>query len=223
MHLSDRSKFGANLNPFKINLIRFENRIGRTVLPTLPVSAASTASPRRTQPLTIRPHRTPAHLSAASTASRRPRRPPLSCGTAHVDDHRSNPATAERHRPTPFAPPHRRPAVLVRPCPLLLAQHLPRDPLEISGNTLPPLSHRRAVGEHATAPSQARSARGDRAGTRRPVAPLGRAARPWPRRRFDRPRVAGHRVPWALASGRFWPGTVPMILNIFPIVLNRRN
>jgi hypothetical protein len=42
----------------------------------------------------------------------------------------------------PFAPPHRRPAVPVRPCPLLLARHLPRDPLEISGNTLPPSSHR---------------------------------------------------------------------------------
>jgi hypothetical protein len=43
------------LNPFEINLIRFENRIGRTVLPTPPVSAASTASPRRTQLLTIGP------------------------------------------------------------------------------------------------------------------------------------------------------------------------
>jgi hypothetical protein len=48
-------KFGANLNPFEINLIRFENRIGRTVLPTPPVSAASTASLRHTQPLTIGP------------------------------------------------------------------------------------------------------------------------------------------------------------------------
>jgi hypothetical protein len=28
------------------------------------------------------------------------------------------------------------------PLPLLLARHLPRDPLEVSGNTLPPLSHR---------------------------------------------------------------------------------
>jgi hypothetical protein len=39
----------------QINLIQFENRIGRTVLPTLPVSASLTASPHRTQPLTIRP------------------------------------------------------------------------------------------------------------------------------------------------------------------------
>jgi hypothetical protein len=43
------------LNPFEISLIRFENRIGRTVLPTPPVSAAPTASPCRTQPLTIGP------------------------------------------------------------------------------------------------------------------------------------------------------------------------
>jgi hypothetical protein len=57
----------------------------------------------------------------------------------------------------------------------------------------------------------------------RPVALLGWAARPWPSRRFGRPRVAGCRAPWALASGRFRPGTVLGILNVFPIVLNRRN
>jgi hypothetical protein len=51
----DQSKFGANLNPFEINLIWFENRIGRTVLPTPPVSAVPTASPCCTQPLTITP------------------------------------------------------------------------------------------------------------------------------------------------------------------------
>jgi hypothetical protein len=48
-------KVWADLNPFEINLIRFENRIGRTVLPTPPVSAAPTGSPCRTQPLTIGP------------------------------------------------------------------------------------------------------------------------------------------------------------------------
>jgi hypothetical protein len=32
MHLLDRSKFGANLNLFKIKFIRFENRIEHTVL-----------------------------------------------------------------------------------------------------------------------------------------------------------------------------------------------
>jgi hypothetical protein len=54
-HLLFWSKIGANLNPFEINLIRFQNRIGRTVLPTPPVSAAPTASLCRTQPLTIGP------------------------------------------------------------------------------------------------------------------------------------------------------------------------
>jgi hypothetical protein len=58
---------------------------------------------------------------------------------------------------------------------------------------------------------------------RRLVAPLGWAARPWPSRHFGRPRIAGHRAPWALASGRFQPGTVPGILNVLPIILNRRN
>jgi hypothetical protein len=68
------------------------------------------------------------------------------CRTPHpvVATHLSPLPTDERRRPTPFAPPHRRPAVPVRPCPLLLVRHLLRDPLEISGNTLPPLSHRRA-------------------------------------------------------------------------------
>jgi hypothetical protein len=55
MHLLDQLNFGANLNPFEINLIRFENQIGRIVLPTPPVSAAPTASLRRTQPLTTGP------------------------------------------------------------------------------------------------------------------------------------------------------------------------
>jgi hypothetical protein len=43
-YLFYRSKFEANLNPFEINLIQFENRIGRTAGP--PVSAVPTASPR---------------------------------------------------------------------------------------------------------------------------------------------------------------------------------
>jgi hypothetical protein len=94
--------------------------------------------------------------------------------TPTVATHRSPLPTDEHRRPTPFAPPHRRPAVLVRPCPLLLTRHLPRDPLEISGNTLPPLSHRRAADEHAIVPSCAQSARGDRTGAR---AAAGRAGR----------------------------------------------
>jgi hypothetical protein len=73
-------------------------------------------------------------------------------------DHWSLLPTDERHRPTPFALPHRRPTIPVRPCPLLLARHLPRDPLEISGNTLPPSSHHRTAGEHATVLSHTRSA-----------------------------------------------------------------
>jgi hypothetical protein len=76
----------------------------------------------------------------------------------------------------------------------------------------------RTVPRVVTAPARARCSR-----PRRPVAPLGWAAKPWPSRRFSRPCVAGRRAPWALASGWFWPGTVPRILNIFPIVLNRRN
>jgi hypothetical protein len=68
--------------------------------------------------------------------------PVLQDPTLTVATHRSPLPTDERHCPTPFAPPHRRPAVPVRPCPLLLAPHLPRDPLEVSGNTLPSSSHR---------------------------------------------------------------------------------
>jgi hypothetical protein len=71
-----------------------------------------------------------------------------------VHDHWSYPTTVEHHRPTPFAPPHRWPTVLVCPCPLLLAWHLLFDLLEISGNTLPPASRCRAAGERATAPSR---------------------------------------------------------------------
>jgi hypothetical protein len=69
-----------------------------------------------------------------------------------------------------------------------------------------------------TAPARARCSR-----PRRPVAPLGWAARPWPSQRFGRPRVVGRHAPWALASGRFRPGTVPRILNVFSVVLNSRN
>jgi hypothetical protein len=72
-----------------------------------------------------------------------------------VDDHQSYLAAIERRRPTPFAPPHRRRTVSVRPCPVLLARHLPCGTLEISGNILPPLSHRQAIGERATTPSRA--------------------------------------------------------------------
>jgi hypothetical protein len=70
------------LNPFEIKLIRFENRIGRTVLPTPPVSAAPTASPCC---LTLHPptdDRAPVSswptYQPRRPASRRLRRPSLS-------------------------------------------------------------------------------------------------------------------------------------------------
>jgi hypothetical protein len=72
-----------------------------------------------------------------------------------VDDHQSYLAAIERRRPTLFAPPHHRRTVSVRPCPVLLARHLPCVTLEISGNILPPLSHRQNIGERATTPSRA--------------------------------------------------------------------
>jgi type VI secretion system secreted protein VgrG len=66
-----QSKFGANLNPFEIKLIRFENRIGSTMLPAPPVSAAPTASPRCLAPHPAiddrGPRRILAHLSVTSS------------------------------------------------------------------------------------------------------------------------------------------------------------
>jgi hypothetical protein len=82
----DWSKFGANLNPFEINLIRFENRIRHTVLPTPPVSAAPTASLRCPAMHPDADDRAP--VAPRSTCqprrptSRRPRRSPLSRGNA---------------------------------------------------------------------------------------------------------------------------------------------
>jgi hypothetical protein len=131
-------------------------------------------------------------------AQARPR--PLVLPSPLLSNSSSRAPEPPHHSPhPPFAPPHHRPAVPVRPCPLLLARHLPRDPLKISDNTLPPSSHQRA--RHRAVP----------------------CTPPWPSWHFGRPRVAGRRVPWALASGRFRPSTVPGILNIFPIVLNSRN
>jgi hypothetical protein len=129
----DQSKFGANLNPFEINLIRFESRIGRTMLPTPPISAAPTASLRRTQPLMIGPLRAPAHLSAALAASRRPSRPPLSGGSAPMTCRRTAPRSAQG----PLSLPHS----------LLLCLHAastlwaPSPPLSIK--TEPPPTGRR--------------------------------------------------------------------------------
>jgi hypothetical protein len=97
-------------------------------------------------------------------------------------------------------------------------------PVTPSRSPATPCRHRDTVEPPVSTPPR-RLARGAcaRNRPRRPVAPLGWAARPWPSQRFDRPRVAGRRVSWALASGRFRPGTVPGILNVFPIVLNHKN
>jgi hypothetical protein len=83
-HLFYRLKFGANLNPFEINLIRFENRIGRTVPSTPPVSATPTALPHCLVPHPTdddrAPRCAPTHLSATTSRCSMPRPgpPPLS-------------------------------------------------------------------------------------------------------------------------------------------------
>jgi hypothetical protein len=86
---------------------------------------------------------------------------PSSCRTSPCSS-----TTTERRHPIPFEPPHRRHTVPMHPCPLLLAQHLPCAPLEISANTLPPASRRRATDERATTSSHAWSKGGDSVGAR---------------------------------------------------------
>jgi hypothetical protein len=66
--LLDRSKFGANLNPFEINLIRFKTESGGTVLPTPLVSAAPFRSPTFTP--------APSHCHRAPASSRPTCQPP---------------------------------------------------------------------------------------------------------------------------------------------------
>jgi hypothetical protein len=69
------------LNLFEINLIRFENRIGRPVLPTPPVSTVLTASPHCPVPHPTTNDRTPVAsrptCQPRRLASCRPRRSPL--------------------------------------------------------------------------------------------------------------------------------------------------
>jgi hypothetical protein len=101
-------------------------------------------------------------------------------------------------------------------------------PFEISGNTLPPSSHRRATGEHATALSCARSARGDRAGTRAQQAaqagcPAGLGCQAVAQPAFQ-PTVRGrplHPVGSCLGPVSAWYCTGDF--KCFPIVLNHRN
>jgi hypothetical protein len=129
-HLFYWSKFGVKSNPFEINLIRFENRIGRIVLLDPPVSAALTASPRclasppvMSQP-TCQPRR-PCHADPAAlhcrAVTRLPRAPrPGRCHTDATPPHCSTLHTGPPSLPlslplflhavpTPPPPPRRSP------------------------------------------------------------------------------------------------------------------
>jgi hypothetical protein len=120
-HLFYRSKFGANLNPFEINLIRFENRIGRTVLPAPPVSAALTASPR-----CLAPH--PAAEDRAPVASRPTCQAPRST-SPRLRPRASRPGRCHptlSHGAVPTAP--RAPSLPLSPAPPPRGAH-PSDPL----------------------------------------------------------------------------------------------
>jgi hypothetical protein len=82
MHLLDRSKFGANLNPFELNLIRFKTESGGTVLPgprasaaprhlALPHSATAHRAPVSSRP-TCQPLRLTSLTPAASPVAAMP-------------------------------------------------------------------------------------------------------------------------------------------------------
>jgi hypothetical protein len=99
----------------------------------------------------------------------------------------------------------------------------------LAGNTMLPLSHRRAANEHATAPSRVRSTRGDRAGARalqraaRAVCPAGlgcqAVAQPafQPTTRSRAPRPVGCSLGLILAQ------YYAAVFKCFLIVLNLRN
>jgi hypothetical protein len=115
-HLLDRSKFGANLNPFEIHLIRFESESGGTVLPGPRVNAApcracpapsrcppgpavarsrlSATHVRACQPLTSAPA-----AQAAFHHARAPLSPPL-CPTRRPTP--QHPSAGSRHPPPPL-------------------------------------------------------------------------------------------------------------------------
>jgi hypothetical protein len=120
---------------------------------------------------------------------------PFHTGAAGPHTCRRRPSELPPHRRTPLsrAPllPPRCPVVRVCATPTRLARRHPEESLVLSGCTSPPVSRRRTVGKHATAPSGWTG--------------------PWPSQLVGRPRVAGHHAPWAVASGRFQPGTVPGI------------
>jgi hypothetical protein len=103
-HLLDQSKFGANLNPFEINLIRFKNRIGRIVLPTPSVSVAPTASPHCPAPHPVADDRAPVAsrptCQPRRPASRRPRRSPRSRGNTPPTRAAAGPLPCQHHAAT---------------------------------------------------------------------------------------------------------------------------
>jgi hypothetical protein len=135
---------------------------------------------------------------------------PPSPSLFHTDTARSR---LHRHRP-PELPPCRR-TLLSRdfsiastpyrcsgesPNSPLLAQHPPCVPHELTGSTLPPASHHQAIDEHSTAPSHARTARGDRAASALGARDL--AARLRPSQPIGRPRVAGRHSLWTVVVAR---------------------
>jgi hypothetical protein len=192
----DRSKFGVNFNPFEINLIRFENRIGRTVLLTPPISAAPTASPRCTQLLTTRPPSCPGppvrHVDLVA-----PTPPSSTVARQHAV---AGPLPRRRHFTTLIHTTPRAPSLTLSP---FRSASTRRPPLQAPPLPLPlKLSHRpifffprtpfgSPVHAHATRlrslslfRSASTSACACCSGLRRPFAPLGWAARPWPSQLF---------------------------------------
>jgi hypothetical protein len=114
--------------------------------------------------------------------------------------HPPSPPTGAPSPPTNAAAQHRLRRLTIDPpfrCAPALSSLLGTFPVTPSRSPATPCCHRATVELPASTPPRVRSR------PRRPVAPLDRAARTWPSRRFGRPRVVGRRAPWALASGRF--------------------
>jgi hypothetical protein len=119
------------------------------------------------------------------------------------------PATgAPPPRQTPFAH-HRRPP----PPPPLSAPPSCFFP-QFTTTTSPPGLSRAAVPSH---PRRRPPERPHRSGPRKPFSQLGWAARAWPSWLFGRPRIAGHRAPWAVALVRFRPSTVRRFVIVFQL------
>jgi hypothetical protein len=85
---------------------------------------------------------------------------PFHTGDAGPHTRRRRPSELPPHRQPSLSgaplPPPRRPVVRVRATPARLAQRHPEESLVLSGCTSPPVSSRRTVGKHATAPSHTR-------------------------------------------------------------------